>query len=129
MKDIFLAIDPESEVRKPGKSLEDFVEDLADEEVKVSFNLFAKRIAEEIKKKDAHNLILDFGEEMDIFSNDKAYDYMKAGFAVGMAYADLVPTRNETTEKILNPIKARLKRSELLPSSGHGKNRIEKKAA
>ena len=115
MKNILFALDPEEEERDFGESFEGFISNLADRQVKDDFKRWAKQVAQEFKKADSLNVITGIAEDIDDFSDQKAIAYLRAGFAVGMAYADLVPKRNEETENILNPIKCKLKKSGFLP--------------
>jgi predicted phosphoribosyltransferase len=54
------------------------------------------------------------------FQNMERMNYSGMGFAVGMAYAELVSQTNDETREILDRIKRKLKKSGLLPREKKG---------
>jgi hypothetical protein len=115
MKRFLYILNPDEENKEYDESLEGFIGCLADEAGSSGFRQWKKAISETIKTIDPGDL---FHVAADIFSSfdiTEKENYASVGFAVGMAYADLVSERNEEAKKILDSIKRKLKKSGLLP--------------
>lgn len=116
MENILCAVDPEEKERDYDESLEGFIGNLADEEMEEEFEEWTKQVRQTMKKTTFHGAIQAIAEDLNDLSRCRAYENRLAGFAVGMAYADLVPKRKKDAENILNPIKQKLRESGLLPT-------------
>jgi hypothetical protein len=115
MKNFLYILDPDEQDKEYEESLWGFIGSLADEMGSSDFKIWKKAILgrmKEIESGDLFHVSADIFSELHTMEKD---NYAAVGFAVGMAYADLVSERNHGTKKILDSIKRKLKKSGLLP--------------
>jgi hypothetical protein len=121
MKNFLFILDPEEEEKDYDKSMEGFIGELAEEAGSNNFKEWKKWIPRKVREIRYPCNALDVAS--DIFSKlhlTEKGTYAAVGFAVGMAYAELVSQRNGEARKILDSIKRKLKKSGLLPGEKKG---------
>ena len=116
MKNFLYILDPDEEKKDYDKSMEGFIGELAEEAGNNDFKKWKKWSPIKIKEIDYPCEVFNFAADMftEFLYMERA-NYSGMGFAVGMAYAELVSQRNDEARKILDSIKRKLKKSGLFP--------------
>jgi len=112
MKNFLFILDPEEKEKDYDKSLEGFIGNIAIESVERELGHSLK-----IGEINSINIFTRIADRLGSLNYLVKTHYTAVGFAVGMAYADLVSKRNPESEKILNHLKRKLKKSGFLPKS------------
>jgi hypothetical protein len=115
-KNFLYILDPDEEKKDYDKSMEGFIGSLAEEVGNSDFKGWKKMTSEKAKEIDYPCEVFNFAADMfaDFLYMERA-NYSGMGFAVGMAYAELVSQKNDEARKILDSIKRKLKKSGLFP--------------
>ena len=115
-KNFLYILDPNEQEKDYDKSMEGFIGELAEEAGSNDFKEWKKWSPRKIKETDypceVFNSVADMFTE---FLYMERTNYAGMGFAVGVAYAELVSKRNGEARKILDSIKRKLKKSGLFP--------------
>jgi len=123
MKNFLFILDPDEREKDYDKSMEGFIGFLADEAGSSDFKEWKKWIPRKVKEIDnsceilyvASDIFSALSDHLNEFHLTEKRNYAAVGFAVGMAYAELISQRNDEASKILDSIKRKLKKSGLLP--------------
>lgn len=121
MKNFLYIFDPDERDKEYEESMEGFIGELAEEAGSNDFKEWKKRTSIRAKETDYPCEVFYHAADMFTeFQNMERMNYSGMGFAVGIAYAELVSERNDETRKILDSIKRKLKKSDLLPRERKG---------
>jgi hypothetical protein len=123
MKNFLYILDPGEEAKDYDESMEGFIGELAEKAGSNDFKEWKKRSSGQVKEIDYPCGVFYSTEEIFTeFLYMERTNYTGIGFAIGMAYAELISQRNDETRKILDSIKRKLKKSGLLPGERKGGN-------
>lgn len=116
MENFLYILDPDEREKDYDKSMEGFIRSLAEEAGSNNFKKWKKWSSRKIKETDYPCGVFDSAEDMFTeFLYMERTNYAVMGFAVGMAYAELVSQKNDEARKVLDSVKRKLKKSGLLP--------------